>query len=159
MFETWLACDLSEGVLITPLTGNVFSQDKMANKIGVIVTKDGAPVTLSGTVQGLVIRADESTVVVTGELEQNKAWIILPQSAYSVVGAIQITIRIIGETSSVTIGACSGYVHRSMTNAIIDDETLYDFAVIPTTPIANGTYILKLTITNGVETYAWEAVT
>lgn len=159
MFETWLTCDLSEGVLVTPLAGNVFSQDKMANKIGVIVTKDGEPVTLSGTAQGWVIRADESTVVVTGETQANKAWIVLPQSAYSVVGAIQITIRIVDESSAVTIGACCGYVHRSMTDAIVDDETLYDFAVIPTTPTADGTYMLKLTISNGVETYAWEAIT
>lgn len=159
MFETWLACDLAEGVLVTPLAGNVFSQDKMANKIGVIVTNNGTAVNLTGTVQGTIIRADESTVVVVGEILNNKAWIILPESAYAVVGAIQITIRLVTNDNKTTIGACTGYVHRTMTNAVVDEGTLYDFAVIPDTPTSDGTYTLKLTISNGIETYAWEAVT
>lgn len=159
MFETWLNCDLAEGVLVTPLAGNVFSQDKLANKIGVIVTKNGEPVTLTGDVQGTIIRADETSVVVTGELSGNRAWIVLPQTAYAVVGAIQITIRIIETNTKYTIGACSGYVHRSMTDAIVDDGSLYDFAVIPATPTTDGVYTLKLTISNGVESYAWGAIT
>ena len=159
MFETWLSCDLAEGVLVTPLAGNVFSQDKLANKIGVIVTKNGEAVTLSGTVQGSIIRADESTVVVEGELSGNRAWIVLPETAYACVGAIQITIRIINGDEKTTVGACCGYVHRSMTNAVIDDGSLYTFAIVPDVPTANGTYTLKLVINNGTETYSWEAVT
>ena len=155
MFETWLSCDLNEGVLVTPLAGNVFSQDKLANKIGVIVTKGGEAVTLSGTVQGSIIRADENTVVVEGELSGNRAWIILPETAYACVGAIQITIRIINGDEKTTVGACCGYVHRTRTDNVIDSGALSNMAVLPALPTTNGTYSLKVTINNGSATYSW----
>lgn len=155
MFETWLSCDLQEGVLVTPLAGNVFSQDKLANKIGVTVTNGGTPVTLSGTVEGSIIRADETTVVVSGSRSGNQAWVVLPETAYACVGAIQITIRIINGNEKTTIGACCGYVHRTRTDAVIDSGALSNMAVLPALPSSNGTYSLKVTISNGSATYSW----
>lgn len=155
MFETWLSCDLTEGVLVVPLAGNVFSQDKLANKIGVKVFNNGEPASLSGTVQGSIIRADETTVVCEGTISGNTAYIILPETAYACVGAIQITIRIINGNEKTTIGACCGYVHRTRTDAVIDSGALSNMAVLPALPTSNGTYSLKVTINNGSATYSW----
>lgn len=155
MFETWLSCDLTEGVLVVPLAGNVFSQDKLANKIGVKVFNNGEPASLSGTVQGSIIRADETTVVCEGTISGNTAYIILPETAYACVGAIQITIRIINGDEKTTIGACCGYVHRTRTDNVIDSGALSNMAVLPALPTSNGTYSLKVTINNGSATYSW----
>lgn len=154
-FEAWLTCDLAEGVTVTPLAGNVFSQDKLANKIGVIVTNNGTAVTLTGTVQGTIIRADETSVVVEGSKSSNRAWIVLPETAYAAVGAIQISIRIIDNGVKTTLGCCTGYVHRTMTGSVIDSGALSNLAVLPNLPTTNGTYSLKVTISNGSATYSW----
>lgn len=155
VFETWLEADLKAGQRVTPLAGNVFSQDVLANKIGVIVTDGGDPAVLSGTVVGSIIRADGVTIIVEGELDGNKAFIVLPDAAYSVVGAIQISIRLVDGDEKTTLAACTGYVHRTATNAIIDENSMYNVAALPTLPALDGTYTLRVTITNGVPTYAW----
>lgn len=154
-FEVWLFADLKEPQHITPMAGNVFSQDERANKIGVKVTDDGEPVELSGTVQGSIIRADGVTIVVEGTISGNEAYIVLPDVAYAVVGEIQISIRLINGTEKTTLAACRGYVHRTTTGAVIDAGYLSNSVVLPPVPVANGTYSLKITVNNGAVTYAW----
>ena len=155
VFETWLKCDLKEPVAVQKLSSTVFAQDELGNLIGVSVTDGGEPVQLFGSVVGSIIRADGVTVTVEGEIEDNTAFIVLPDSAYDIVGEIQISIRLIDGSEKTTLAACIGYVHRTATNAIIDDLALYNVAILPDLPTANGTYTLKVTINNGVATYAW----
>ena len=78
MFETWLESDLQKPVQVKQLSGNLFSADNNANKIGVKVYDNGQTASLSGTVYGYIVRDDEQTVVVQGTLSGNKASIILP---------------------------------------------------------------------------------
>lgn len=116
VIETWLKTDRKKPIMVKALQGNLFSADNEGNLIGVEVTEDGSPVTLSGVVTGYVIRADGCTAIITGTASGNKASITLPSTCYSVVGPISIVIKL-GNT---TIGACHGYVYRTTTDAIVD---------------------------------------
>lgn len=117
VFETLLHSDLKEGVRNKQLTGNLFSGDNGGNRITVEITDNGQPATVSGGVTGYVIREDKKTVVITnGTLSGNRASIVLPASAYTVIGQVSIVIKV----GTTTVGACTAYVYRSTTDAIVD---------------------------------------
>lgn len=120
VFETWLKSDLKKPLKVTQLEGNLFSQDNGGNLIGAEVTDGGQAATLSGNVTGYFMRADGETVVIVGTLSGNRASIVLPASAYVVVGQASIVIKV-GDT---TVGACVGYVYRTTTDAIVDPGRL-----------------------------------
>ena len=120
-FEYWLTTDLKRGSSqVQVLHGQAFSQDNLGNRVGVVVKDGNAPATLSGTVTGYVIRADGGTVVVEGELDGNRAYIDLPESAYAVPGQIQIAIRLTSGSTKTVLGAMTAYVQRTATGTIID---------------------------------------
>ena len=119
--ETWLQSDLSSPINVELLTGVMFSQDSMANKIGVEVFNEGEPALLDGSIAGYVILDDGQTVEITPSSgmtgkEDNFAWVILPELAYSVIGRISIVIKLITPRSATTLCACTGYVVRSRTS-------------------------------------------
>ena len=87
---TDLICNLNQPVAVTFLHGNLFSQDAAANTINIEVTDNGAPATIGGTVSANVIRADGETVAVSGAIDGNKAYVILPQACYAVPGRVEI---------------------------------------------------------------------
>lgn len=118
MFETWLKSDLKKPVKVIPLSGNLFTADNQANKIGVEILDEGQPATLSGSVIGYIIRADGDTVVVTGTLSGNKASIVLSSPCYAIVGHISIVVKV----GATTVGACTSYVYRSTTDTVVDPE-------------------------------------
>ena len=119
-FETWLECDLEKPVVVKQLDGNVFLADVQGNIIGVKATRGGQDVTLAGSVIGYIIRGDGATVVVEGTASGNRASIVLPQSAYTVVGPISIAIRLVSGDVKTVLGACTGYVYRTTTDSIVD---------------------------------------
>lgn len=116
VFETWLKSDLKKPVTVKQLPGVVFSQDSKANKVGVIVTDGGKPVTLSGTVYGYVIKPNGTTVEVAGAIDSedaSRASFVMPQEAYA-VGHISIVIKLSSTGSVVTtLAACTAYVYQS----------------------------------------------
>lgn len=119
-FETWLNADLSELPRVQSLSGVMFTQDVMGNLIGVAVKQDGEDYTITGTITGYVIRGDNSTVVIAGDSDSNKAWIELNEQAYAIPGPISIMIReTVGDVKTV-LCACRTTVMRSSTDAIID---------------------------------------
>lgn len=120
VIETWLRQDLVSLVSVQNLSGHIFTQDNQGNRIGVEVTKNGVPVELSGTCTGYVIRSDGKTVVMYGEIDGNKASILLPAACYAVVGNVNIVLKV-GET---TLLACTGYVYRTTTDTIVDPGTV-----------------------------------
>jgi len=117
VFETWLKSDLKKPVVPRQI-GVLFSEDIGANKIGVEVTDDGQSAEITGAVTGSVIRADGVTVTVNGSSSGNKAYIILPEEAYDVVGDLSIFIR----EGTTTIGACTASVIRTITDSSIEPE-------------------------------------
>ena len=116
IIETWLKTDLQQVVKVQELDGNMFAADNGANRIGVIVTNHGEPVTLTSGITGYFIRPDEATVVIVGQISGNRGWIDLPASAYVKTGPFSIVIK----NGTTTIGACSGYIRRSTTDEIVD---------------------------------------
>ena len=116
VFETWLQSDLKEMIQVQRLTGNLFTDDNACNVIGVVVTDDGAPATLTGSCVGYFIRDDGQTVVVQGETHQNTASVTLNNGCYDVVGQFSLVIKV----GNVTVGACTGYVYRSKSDIVID---------------------------------------
>ena len=116
VIETLLKCDLKKPVQVAQLSGNLFSADNGGNKITVEVMNNGEAAEITGNVTGYVIRPDNQTVVIEGTLSGNKASIVLPASAYVVVGQVSIVVKL----GTTTIGACTGYVYRTTTDAIVD---------------------------------------
>ena len=106
------------------MDGNVFSQDNLGNLIGVHVFDDGEPAVLSGTVSGNVIRADGGTVAVSGTLNRNDCYIILPAAAYAIPGPISIIVKLSGGGSDTTLCAVVANVYQSSTDAVIDPGTI-----------------------------------
>lgn len=122
--ETWYSQELTEPVQVKYLDGNVFSQDNYGNKIGVVVTKNGFPFALTGTVSGSVIRADGKTVAVSGYASENSAYIILPAAAYYVPGIISIVIKLTTDNVITTLCAVVANVYQSATDATVDPGTI-----------------------------------
>lgn len=114
--ETWLRTDQKHVVQVQELDGNLFTADNMANRIGVILTDNGSPVTITGGITAYMIRADEATLIMNGASEGNRAWIDLPASAYTKIGPFSVVIK----NGTTTIGACTGYMYRSTTDEIVD---------------------------------------
>lgn len=115
-FETWLKTDLKKPIVVEPLKGCIFTEDNEANLIGVEIFDGGSAASVSGSVTGYIIRQDGATVTVTGTLSSNKAYIVLPSSAYAVSGNVSIVIKV----GTVTVGACVGVVYRTTTDTIVD---------------------------------------
>lgn len=116
VFETWLKSDLKKPMRVVELSGNLFSADNGGNMIGVEVLDGGQAASLTGSVHGYVIRADGATVLVDGTLTGNRASIVLPASAYLVIGQASIVIKV----GTVTVGACVAQVYRTTTDTLVD---------------------------------------
>lgn len=114
MFETWIETDLQKLPTVMRLMGRAFSLDDDANKVGVIVTDGGEPITLSGSVKGYIIKPDGTMVNdISGSKSGNRAWIVLPSSAYALQGQITVTVKLINGTEVSTLGAVEAYVYPS----------------------------------------------
>ena len=118
--KTDLICNLNQPVNVTYLHGNLFSQDNAGNTINVFVMDNGEPATIGGTVSANVIRSDGQTVAVSGAIEGNKAYVILPQACYAVPGVVHIIIKLTQNTTITTIAAIVANVYMSTTDAVID---------------------------------------
>lgn len=124
MIETWIKQDLKHIVKVRYLDGNVFSLDNDANLIGVEVFDNGAPASLSGSVAANVIRADGATVAVAGSVSGNKAYVVLPQTAYAIPGTLAVVIKLTTSSVVTTLGAVVSNVYRSSTDTIVDPGTI-----------------------------------
>lgn len=122
--ETWFNQDLKEAVKVRYIDGNVFSADNNGNLVGVNVFDDGLPASLGGTVSANIIRADGVTVAATGVLSDNKCYVILPQSAYSVPGVISIIIKLTNGSDITTVCAVVSNVYISSTDTVVDPGTI-----------------------------------
>ena len=113
MFEYWMQTDLQRLPEVKHLGGQVFSKDNGANKIGVEVLDGGEPITLSGTITANIILADGTTITAPGDKSGNRAWVVLPEAAYNVVGHIGIYLKRTSGTETATLGGVESYVYKS----------------------------------------------
>lgn len=130
--ETWFDQDLKKPVSVRIMAGTHFTKDNLGSLIGVRVYDGGEPATLTGGVEAYCILADGQTITVSGTKSENRAWIVLPQSALDVPGPIQICIKNVDEDADeneiiTTLLACVGTVLRtqigvpSVPGSVIDE--------------------------------------
>lgn len=117
--------DVDAEIQMTPLKSLYASGDKNAHIFELSLYRGAEEMDLSGaSAQGYFIRADGYTVPITGEISGNIVTLTLSEGCYHVVGSFHFVIKVsIGESrKSVFWG--NGYVVRSMTDAIVDEENV-----------------------------------
>lgn len=119
-----LYSDLQHPVQVQYIEGNMFSMDNAGNTVNVYVNDGGEPATLSGSVSALVIRPDGATVAVTGALDGNRAYVIMPQAVYSVPGVVSVVVKLTSNTTVTTIAAFVANVYQSSTDTVVDPGTI-----------------------------------
>lgn len=119
MFEFWVKSDLNRMPTMRAIGEKLFLRDVGGRKVGVTVTKGGAPYTLTGSVRAWIITDSGTTIQVDGEKEGNKAWVVLPAEACAEVGDISVVIKNLDGTAVTTLGGVYTRVYPAMT-----DETV-----------------------------------
>lgn len=117
--------DVDAEIQMTPLKSLYASGDKNAHIFELSLYRGAEEIDLSGaSAQGYFIRADGYTVPITGAIIGNIVTLTLSEGCYYVVGNFNLIIKVsIGESrKSVFWG--NGYVVRSMTDAIVDEENV-----------------------------------
>ena len=113
VFETWLKADTNRLPQVRD-SGTMFTQDSGANLIGVEVYDGDTAVTLSGTVKAWIILPDGTTIQQNGSKSGNRAWVTLPNNAYTREGCISIFIKLINGNDITTLGGIEGVVYKSI---------------------------------------------
>lgn len=119
-FENMRKVDLANGEPAAFSLRQLYYADENANRIGAIVLMNGEPFPLSGTCTGTAIRADGTTVPMTGTVEDNQAYITLIADCYAVEGDIQIFVKLTTGDVTATLVAAIGTVRLTETGAVID---------------------------------------
>lgn len=117
--------DVDAEIQMTPLKSLYASGDKDAHIFELSLYRGAEEIDLSGaSARGYFIRADGYTVPITGAISGNIVTLTLSEGCYYVVGNFNLIIKVsIGESrKSVFWG--NGYVVRSMTDAIVDEENV-----------------------------------
>ena len=117
--------DVDAEIQMTPLKSLYASGDKDAHIFELSLCRGTEEMDLSGaSAQGYFIRADGCTVPITGAISGNIVTLTITEGCYYVVGNFNLIIKVsIGESrKSVFWG--NGYVVRSMTDAIVDEENV-----------------------------------
>ncbi len=117
--------DVDAEIQMTPLKSLYASGDKDAHIFELSLYRGAEEIDLSGaSAQGYFIRADGYTVPITGAISGNIVTLTLSEGCYYVVGNFNLIIKVsIGESrKSVFWG--NGYVVRSMTDAIVEEENV-----------------------------------
>nr|DAG61871.1 MAG TPA: hypothetical protein [Caudoviricetes sp.] len=110
---------------MTPLKSLYASGDKDAHIFELSLCRGAEEMDLSGAIaQGYFIRADGYTVPITGAVSGNVVTLTLSESCYYVVGNFNLIIKVSTAESRKSVFWGSGYVVRSMTDAIVDEENV-----------------------------------
>lgn len=117
--------DVDAEIQMTPLKSLYASGDKDAHVFELTLHRGGQEMDLSGaSAQGYFIRADGYTVPITGAISGNVVTLTLSESCYYVVGNFNLIIKVSTVESRKSIFWGNGYVVRSMTDAIVDEENV-----------------------------------
>lgn len=95
--------------------------DVNGDLFGVRVYKDGAEASLSGvSCVAYFIKADGTSVTIEGTVSGNVAYVVLPQSCYTVEGQFQLSIKLSWIGGSMTARIIDGTVVNTVLGSIID---------------------------------------
>lgn len=117
--------DVDAEIQMTPLKSLYASGDKDAHVFEFSLYRGTEEMDLSGaSAQGYFIRADGYTVPITGTISGNVVTLTLSEGCYYVVGNFNLIIKVSAAESRKSVFWGSGYVVRSMTDAIVDEENV-----------------------------------
>ena len=106
------------------LPRTIGENDQLANRFGVRVLRNGEPESISGTCSGYFIRPDGGTVVITGTISGNTAYVDLPQACYTYEGQFALAIKITSGSATGTMRIIDGVVSNTTTDTLIDPGTI-----------------------------------
>ena len=98
--------------------------DQLANRFGVRVLRNGEPSAISGTCAGYFIRPSGDTVVITGTVSGNTAYVDLPQACYTYEGQFALAIKVTSGGATGTMRIIDGVVANTTTDTLIDPGTI-----------------------------------
>lgn len=103
-----------------PLRSIIGEGDANGLRVGACVFDGGEPVTLGGQCVGKVIRADGTTVPLTGTVADNTAYVVLDQTSCAVEGPVQVAVMWVSGTNVTTLVVAYGTVVNTQTGTIIE---------------------------------------
>lgn len=99
--------------------------DKLANRFGVHLLRNGEEVSLDGaTCTGYFIRPDSGTVTIEGIVSGNVAYVLIPEACYAVEGQFSLAIKVESGTVRGTMRIVDGIVANTTTDTIVDPGTI-----------------------------------
>lgn len=117
--------DVDADIQMTPLKSLYASGDKDAHVFELSLYRGEQEMDLSGaSAQGYFIRADGYTVPITGTISGNVLTLTLSEGCYYVVGNFNLIIKVSTAENRKSVFWGNGYVVRSMTDAIVDEENV-----------------------------------
>lgn len=117
--------ELSSGTIYRSfLNRNIGEGDQLANRFGVRLLRNGEPESISGTCSGYFIRPDGGTVVITGTISGNTAYVDLPQTCYTYEGQFALAIKITSGSATGTMRIIDGVVSNTTTDTLVDPGTI-----------------------------------
>lgn len=125
--ELKYSTNLDSGVQMTPLKNSFHSGDQEAHRFVIDCyrqnNREAEDLTGAG-VTGYFIRADQSTVVISGKVEDNCAVLTLPAACYAKQGRFSLVIKASMGDVIHTILWVEGAVSRSRTDVVLDPESV-----------------------------------
>lgn len=117
--------DIDVETQITPLKSLYASGDRNAHTFELSLYRGAEEIDLSGaSARGYFMRADGRTISIEGEISGNIVTLTLSEGCYYVVGNFHFVIKVsIGEIRKAIFYGV-GYVTRSATDAIVDEENV-----------------------------------
>lgn len=117
--------DVDADIQMTPLKSLYASGDKNAHTFELSLYRGAEEIDLSGaSAQGYFIRADGYTVPIMGTISGNVVTLTLLEGCYYIVGNFNLIIKVSTAESRKSVFWGNGYVVRSMTDAIVDEENV-----------------------------------
>ncbi len=113
------------------LLGSAFTSEDGGHKFIITCRRNREDITLSGSVSGRLIRADNTSVQLTNSYagidSDGKAWVILPGNCYTVKGQFVLVIyHTDSDGNKVAIYSASGYIRAGQTDTIVDPENIFN---------------------------------
>lgn len=102
------------------LRGNLYMGENLAHTFVISATQDGAAYSLSGTVTGMLLRSDGTTVRLTGSCSGGMAFLPLSSDCYNINGRVSLTIYVAGGGRTDAVYSMVSSVHRTSSDTVID---------------------------------------
>lgn len=125
--------------------------DISGNRFGVRVLRNGQAVDLTGvSVSGYFVRANGTSVALSGSRSGNTCWVTLPEACYAVEGNFTLAVKLTGGGVTVTARIVDGTIVNTALGDLVDPgsviPSLADFTALVTRAETAATKIEGITI-------------